>query len=162
MTSTTDGSAPEQVAFGDLQGLEGRTLGPGNPVTITQQQIDQFAEASLDDQWIHTDPARAAAGPFGTTIAHGYLTLSLASRLLFDLLEVTGASSVVNYGLDKVRFPAPVPVGSALRMTVTFTTVTAVAGGYQVAYEGAIRADGQDKPSCVLQGLFRYYGPEAS
>src|SRR5438094_10063812 len=95
---------------------EGAEFGPSSWIDVPQEKIDAFAAATGDDQWIHVDPERAAAGPFGTTIAHGYLTLSLAPALLYELLEVDGARLIVNYGLNRVRFPAPVPVGSRVRM----------------------------------------------
>lgn len=151
-------SGPAVVAFADLPDLVGRSFGPAPAITVTQDQIDEFAHATHDQQWIHVDPQRAADGPFGTTIAHGYLTLALSSKFLFDLLEVQDAAQVVNYGLEKVRFPAPVPSGSPVQMSAEITSVDEVRGGYQLAYTATFTVPGAPKPVCVMDGLFRYYG----
>lgn len=149
------------VTVAELPGLLGETLGPSAPLEITQERIDRFADATDDHQWLHVDAERAAAGPFGATIAHGYLTLALGSGLLFGLLDVTDAERVVNYGLGKVRFPAPVPVGSQVALTATVDAVVEVAGGYQLTLAGSFQLVGGGKPVCVAEILFRYYGATA-
>ena len=118
------------VTIADLPDLEGATLGPGTWHEISQDQVDRFADATGDHQWIHVDPARAAAGPFGRTIAHGYLTLAVIPALLDDLLNVDGVSQAINYGLDKVRFPAPAPVGSQVRLNAAVEQVEPVPAGF--------------------------------
>lgn len=139
-----------------LRGAVGTVLGPSEWYEITQRQIDLFAEATGDHQWIHVDPQRAAAGPYGTTIAHGYLTLSLASFLVPQLLEVRGIAMAINYGANRVRFPAPVPVGSRLRARARIEAVDDVAGGVQVTDIVTIELDGNDKPACVVESISRY------
>src|SRR6266480_383238 len=119
--------------------------------TVTQDEINAFADATGDHQWIHVDPERAQAGPFGGPIAHGYLTLSLAPVLLGQVLQVNGISMGVNYGLNKLRFPAPVPVGSKLRLGGTLANVEDIAGGVQVTVDMTFEVEGKDKPSCVAQ-----------
>ncbi|AXH97966.1 MaoC family dehydratase [Ornithinimicrobium avium] len=156
----TTASGTRTVSLEELPGLVGQRLGPSRPVRITQEQVDAFAAATHDRQWLHTDPARAARGPFGTTVAHGYLTLALQTSLLWDVLRVVGAGSVVNYGLDRVRFVSPVPVGSELVMDVEVTAVTPVTGGYQLAYTATISVPGASRPGCVADVLFRYLRPE--
>lgn len=148
---------PTRVSLDDLPDLVGKNLGTSDPIVVTQERINQFADATEDHQWLHVDPERAADGPFGTTIAHGYLTLSLSTALLWQLLEVPDAAQIVNYGLNKVRFPAPVPAGSEVRMTLDILDVEEVKGGYQVAYRGSAMIEGQERPVCVADGLFRYY-----
>lgn len=148
------------VALADLPSLVGETFGPSTPLVITQEQVNAFGEATLDSQWIHTDPERAAAGPFGGTIAHGYLTLSLQTSMLWDVLEVTDADSVVNYGLNKVRFISPVPVGSQLVMKIEVTDVSPVMGGHQLTYTATITVPGAPRPCCVAEVLFRYVNLE--
>lgn len=149
--------AQRTVAAGDLHALVGERLGVSRWETVTQERIDLFAEATGDHQWIHVDPERAAAGPFGTTIAHGYLILSLGPLLLWDVLEVTGVSQIINYGIDRVRFPAPVPVDSRVRLAVDLAAVTDVAGGLQAAIGLTFEVEGLAKPACVAEILFRYY-----
>ena len=139
-----------------LRGAVGAALGPSEWHEITQRQIDLFAEATGDHQWIHVDPQRAAAGPFGTTIAHGYLTLSLASFLVPQLIEVRGIAMAINYGANRVRFPAPVPVWSRLRARAQIQAVDDVAGGVQVTDLVTIEIDGNDKPACVVESISRY------
>ncbi len=134
----------------------GRDLGTSDWLTITQARIDQFAEATGDHQWIHVDPERAAAGPFGATIAHGYLTLSLSNAFLPEIVEIIGFSAGINYGMGKVRFPAPVPVGSRLRAQATLAAVDEVAGGVQTTVVITIERQGSDKPACVVESLSRY------
>ncbi len=149
--------AQQVVASSDLAALKGERLGVSRWHTVTQEQVNLFADATGDHQWIHVDPERARSGPFGTTIAHGYLTLSLAPMLLWDVLEVTGASQVVNYGIGKARFPAPVPVGSRLRLAVDLAAVEEIRGGIQTQFDLTFEVEGLDKPACVAEILFRYY-----
>jgi acyl dehydratase len=141
----------------ELRALIGQHLGYSDWVEITQERIDQFAEATGDHQWIHVDVERATAGPFGGPIAHGYLTLSLGPMLSPQIYRVSGFSMGVNYGAEKIRFPAPVPVGSKLRLGATLLEVTDVAGGIQMTMEFSFEVDGAAKPSCVAQVLFRLY-----
>ncbi|MYT72869.1 MaoC family dehydratase [Streptomyces sp. cg28] len=141
----------------ELKGAVGEQLGHSDWVEIEQSRIDGFAEATGDHQWIHVDPERAKSGPFGTTIAHGYLTLSLLPLFGPQLIAVEGVKMGVNYGTNKVRFPAPVPVGSRLRATGKITSVEDVAGGVQVSVAFTVERDGGDKPVCVAESVSRYY-----
>jgi len=134
----------------------GTQLGPTDWITITQEQINAFAEATLDNQWIHTDTERAKAGPFGAPIAHGYLTMSLASHFMSELIRVSGISMGINYGVDKVRFPSPVPVGSKLRGRGEIVDVKEVPGGVQATIRVTIERDGADKPAAVVDAISRY------
>lgn len=145
-----------RVALAELPGLVGRTLGPSEPIPVTQERIDAFAEATLDPQWIHVDPVRAAAGPFGRTIAHGFLTLSLLSKVVGDLLVVEDAGMAINYGLNRVRFPAPVPVGSLVRGTMEILEVVPGAEYTMMTARVAFTADEAEKPSCVAESITRY------
>ena len=140
----------------EVKAAVGRHLGTSDWLEITQDRIDQFADATGDHQWIHVDPERAAAGPFGTTIAHGYLTLSLSNALLPEIVEVQGVSMGVNYGVGKVRFPAPVPVGSRIRATAELVAADDVAGGVQTTVLITVELEGSDKPACVIESLSRY------
>ena len=143
----------------DLPSLKGQELGTSSWVDITQERVNQFAEATGDHQWIHVDVERAnAESPFGGPIAHGYLTLSLIIPMYSEVLTVTDATMGVNYGLNKVRFPAPVPVGAKVRLTATLKDVEEVAGGLQVTIAGVIEAEGADKPVCIAEPVFRVYG----
>lgn len=150
MTTTVEGLE----AFG---GLVGQHLGYSDWVVVGQGRIDCFADATGDHQWIHVDRERAAAGPFGTTIAHGYLTLSLVPMLLSQVVRVQGVTFGVNYGCNRVRFPAPVPAGSDVRLGATLTSVEEVPGGVQVAIDVTVEVRGAPKPSCAAQVVFRYY-----
>ncbi|MER6441112.1 MaoC family dehydratase [Streptomyces sp. NPDC001185] len=141
----------------ELRAAVGEQLGYSDWVEIDQKRIDLFAEATGDHQWIHVDPERAASGPFGTTIAHGYLTLSLLPLFGPQLISVEGVQMGVNYGTNKVRFPAPVPVGSRLRATAKVTGVDDVAGGVQVSVAFTVERDGGNKPVCVAESVSRYY-----
>jgi acyl dehydratase len=141
----------------NFHGLVGQQLGYSQWHRIDQDQINLFADATGDHQWIHVDAARAKDGPFGATIAHGYLTLSLAPVLLGEVLVVQGASMGVNYGCNKVRFPAPVPVDSNLRLGATVATVEDVTGGVQVALALSFETEGSTKPSCVAEVVYRYF-----
>ncbi|MFB7994527.1 MaoC family dehydratase [Streptomyces sp. NPDC056002] len=141
----------------ELRSAVGEQLGYSDWVEIEQKRIDQFADATGDHQWIHVDPERAKDGPFGTTIAHGYLTLSLLPLFGPQLITVDGMKMGVNYGTNKVRFPAPVPVGSRLRATAKITGVDDVPGGVQVSVAFTVERDGGDKPVCVAESVSRYY-----
>ena len=129
----------------------GTHLGHSDWHTVTQEQIDLFAEATGDHQWIHVDPQRAAEGPFGTTIAHGYLTLSLVPRLVWQVYTIEGLRMGLNYGSNKVRFPAPVPVCSRVRAGVELLSLTPTALGLQSVTRVTIEVDGSDKPGCVAE-----------
>jgi acyl dehydratase len=135
----------------------GQTLGPSEPLVVTQERINQFAEATGDDQWIHVDPARAAEGPFGRTIAHGYLTLSLAAYFLPQLLSVKNMSMGVNYGTEKVRFPSAVTEGSTLRATGEIISAEESAGGIKVVVRMTLAADGAERPACVVDTISLFY-----
>jgi acyl dehydratase len=149
-----------QTATGldELRALAGTDLGASDWFEVTQDRVNLFADATDDHQWIHTDPERALSGPFGGTIAHGYLTLSLLIPLFNELLEVRGVKMSVNYGLEKVRFPAPVRVGGKIRLLGTVDAVEDVAGnGVQMALTFTIEIEGGQKPACVAKALYRHY-----
>ena len=139
-------------ALRDLVGVE---LGPSGWIDVTQERIDAFAAATGDPQWIHVDLERAAAGPFGTTIAHGFLTLSLCVPLMSKTLALTGYRMGINYGVNKVRFPAPLPSGSRLRARFTVQSVDEVAGGEQGVVLATLEREGGDKPVCVAELVLR-------
>jgi acyl dehydratase len=141
----------------DLLEAVGQTLGPSEPLVVTQERINQFAEATGDDQWIHVDQARAAKGPFGRTVAHGYLTLSLASYFLPQLLSVKNMSMGVNYGTEKVRFPSAVTEGSTLRATGEIISAEESGGGVQVVVRMTLAADGAERPACVVDTISLFY-----
>ncbi|MFD4576796.1 MaoC family dehydratase [Streptomyces sp. NPDC058417] len=141
----------------DLRAAVGENLGYTDWLEVDQKRIDLFAEATGDHQWIHVDPERAASGPFGTTIAHGYLTLSLLPLFGPQLISVEGAKMGVNYGTNKVRFPATVPVGSRLRATATVAKVEDVTGGVQLTLAFVVEREGGEKPVCVAESVSRYY-----
>ncbi|MFC9679779.1 MaoC family dehydratase [Streptomyces sp. NPDC056948] len=143
--------------LGELKKLAGSDLGTSEWIEVTQERIDTFADATGDHQWIHVDPEKAKEGPFGAPIAHGYLTLSLFIPLFTELLDVQGVTTKVNYGLNKVRFPSPVKVGSRIRLTARLAEVEDVPGGAQITVEGAIEIEGGSKPAAVLQSLSRFY-----
>ena len=149
MTTTVD--------YADVAGLAGTDLGHTEWFEITQDRVNLFADATDDHQWIHVDPARAAEGPFGGPIAHGFLTLSLAVKFWSELFDVTGVTTRVNYGLDKVRFVSPVPVGARVRMTAVIAEVTEVRGGYPFAVDQTIEIEGAEKPAVAARGLYRFY-----
>ena len=140
----------------ELLGAVGTDLGRTDSITITQEQINAFAEATLDNQWIHVDTERAKAGPFGAPIAHGYLTMSLASHFLGQLVRVEGISMGINYGVDKVRFPAPVPVGSELSARGEIIDAKEVPGGVQATVRITIERKGGDKPVAIVEAIGRY------
>jgi len=142
----------------DLGAQVGQVVGSSEWVTITQAQIQQFADATGDHQWIHTDPERARTGPFGTTIAHGFLTLSLLPQFFENTIAVLGARMSVNYGLNKVRFLSPVPVDSRLRAHFKLLQCDAIDGnGVQMLWEMSVEREGQTKPVCVAESLLRQY-----
>jgi acyl dehydratase len=142
----------------ELKALAGADLGHTGWLEITQERVNAFADATNDHQWIHLDRERAAAGPFGGTIAHGYLTLSLVIPLLSELTEVRGVSMTINYGLNKVRFPAPVPVGSKIRLAAQLGAVEdAGVNAVQAIVDCTIEIEGGEKPACVAQAVYRYY-----
>ncbi|MBW0088381.1 MaoC family dehydratase [Pseudonocardia sp. KRD-184] len=141
----------------DLRAAVGTQLGTGDWVTIEQGQIDTFADSTNDHQWIHVDPERAKEGPFGTTIAHGFLTLSLLPSLVSSVFEVHGTKMGVNYGLNKVRFTSPVPVGSKVRAVVDLDEVADVTGGVQVITKITVEIEGAERPALVAEWLTRRY-----
>ena len=141
----------------ELNKLSGQHLGWSDWHVIDQAQVNLFADATGDHQWIHVDPERAASGPFGATIAHGYLTLSIIPSILSEVVRVEGFKFGVNYGCNKVRFPAPVPVDSNLRLGATVAGAEDVTGGVQVALDLTFETEGSTKPSCVAQVVYRYF-----
>ena len=141
----------------ELQGLVGQSLGTSEWVTVTQARIQLFADATHDHQWIHVDPERAKAGPFGTTIAHGFMTLSLLPEMSASAFQVHGTRMGVNYGLNKVRFPAPVPSGSRLRGHFTLAKFEPLEGGAQLTYEVRMEREGSDKPDCIAESVGRRF-----
>ncbi|HVB50247.1 MAG TPA: MaoC family dehydratase [Acidimicrobiales bacterium] len=141
----------------ELSALIGTHLGYSDYRTVTQEEVNLFADATGDHQWIHVDPVRAATGPFGRTIAHGYMTLSLLPVLLSGLMKVDGVTMGVNYGTNKVRFPSPVPVGSEIRAGATLASVEEVNGGVQIVMDVVVEVKDATKPSCVAQIVSRYY-----
>ena len=153
-------TAPSRTTttIAELPGLKGTELGTSDWIEVTQDRVNTFADATGDHQWIHVDVERAKAeSPFGGPIAHGYLTLSLLIPLYAQVLTVSDAVMGVNYGLNKVRFPAPVPVGSKIRMTATLKDVEEVAGGLQLTVSAVIEREGGDKPVCIAEPIFRTY-----
>jgi acyl dehydratase len=134
-----------------------RELGISDWHLVTQERIDRFAEVTGDDQWIHVDPERARESPFGGTIAHGYYTLSLAPRFSYDMFKFEGFAFGVNYGLNRVRFPAPLPVGEKVRMRAKLEAVEEIPGGAQITTELTFEREGGEKPVCVAESLARVY-----
>ncbi len=146
------------TAFDDLPGLAGTALGAGEWLDVTQERIDLFADATDDHQWIHVDPERAKDGPFGEPIAHGYLTLALVIPLWTKLLDVPDVTTKVNYGLNRVRFPAPVPAGARIRLSGALVSVEQVGGGgVQITADVVVEIENGAKPACVAQPVFRFY-----
>jgi acyl dehydratase len=141
----------------DLQALVGQELGRSDWINVDQARIDAFALATGDRQWIHVDPARAATGPYGTTIAHGFLTLSLMPELAETAFEIVDVRMGLNYGLDRVRFPAALPAGSRLRGIFRLLAYTPIDGGAQLAIEVTMQREGADKPVCVAESLTRRF-----
>jgi len=137
----------------DLQSAVGTLLGPTDWVTVTQARIDGFADATDDHQWIHVDPVRAADGPFGGTIAHGYLTLALVGRFTTEILDLAFTDSVINYGVNRVRFPSPAPVGSLLRARVRLDALDTTPRGAQLTITTTVEREGDDRPVCIAETL---------
>ena len=141
-----------------VRALAGRQLGPGEWLPITQERVNAFADATLDHQWIHVDVERARAeSPFGGPIAHGYLTLALLPHLLWELIEVANVSTTINYGLNRLRYPAPVKVGGRIRLDVSVAAVEEIRGGVQCQLDCVLETEGGDKPALVAEVLFRWY-----
>ena len=140
----------------ELRAAVGEDLGTSSWITVDQKRIDLFADATDDHQWIHVDPDRAASGPFGRTVAHGFLTVALLPAFGWDTFAVEGVSMTVNYGLNKVRFPAPVPVGSRVRGHSKLLDVTDVTGGVQASIGGTVEIEDHAKPACVAEVMLRY------
>ncbi len=162
MTPHTD-TGPAQFTVSEIGLHVGQVLGHSEWRVIEQADANAFGAATHDEQWIHTDPVRAAQGPFGRTIAHGYLTLSLATSLVDEVFEVPDAVMIVNYGVDRVRFPAPLPLGAQVRAEVGLNSVVEFAGGVQACLNLVYEVAGQPKPCCVADVLLRYYtGPSAA
>jgi acyl dehydratase len=141
----------------ELKSYVGKELGVSEWQLVTQEKIDQFADVTGDDQWIHIDVERAKETPFGGTIAHGYYTLSLAPRFTYDMFKLEGFAFGINYGLNRVRFPAPMPVGGSVRMRAKLASVDEVPGGAQLVTELTFEREGGDKPVCVAESLSRVY-----
>jgi len=141
----------------ELAAGAGETLGTSDWVVVDQERINLFADATGDHQWIHVDPERAAKGPFKGTIAHGFLTLSLLPEFFKQTYRVDGVRMAVNYGLNKVRFPAPVPVGSKLRGTCRLLDVTLLDGAVQATVSTTVEIEGADKPACIAESVVRYF-----
>lgn len=141
----------------DLAAFEGRQIGTSDWVSVDQARIDLFARATGDAQWIHVDPVRAAAGPFGTTVAHGFLTLSLLPELFAAAFSIDDVRMGLNYGLDRVRFPSPVPVGSRLRAVCLLKKFEAIANGAQLTTTATIEREGGAKPACVAEWVTRHF-----
>jgi acyl dehydratase len=141
----------------ELVAAEGMYLGHSGWLEITQERINRFADATDDHQWIHTDPQRAAAGPYGTTIAHGYLTLSLVNRFLPELMRVEGAQMGVNYGCDRVRFPAPVRCGARIQANGELYSVVERQGSSQVVVRVTVDIEGEDRPAAIVDTISRFY-----
>lgn len=154
-TTTPTGTTVENPR--DLLGLVGKSLGTTGWREVTQPDVNLFAKATGDEQWIHVDVERAKSGPFGGTIAHGYMTLSLIAPLFDDVLKVEKLSMGVNYGLNKARFPAPVPVGSRVRLTADVASAEEIKGGVQIVAAITIDRDGGDKPVCIAEAVLRFY-----
>ena len=150
MTTTVNG-------LDGLRNLVGKDLGHSEWLEITQERVDTFADATDDHQWIHVDVERAKDGPFGGPIAHGYLTVSLIIPMFVELLTIEDVGMGVNYGLDKLRFPSPVKVGSRIRLHGRVGEVEDVPGGIQVALDCTVEVEGSEKPACIARAVYRYY-----
>jgi acyl dehydratase len=140
-----------------LRERAGSSLGTSRWITVDQEMVTTFADLTGDTQWIHVDPERAREGPFGSTVAHGFFTLGLGTGLLWDICTVEDVGMILNYGLNRVRFPAPMPVGSRIRVHVSLAEVTEIADGIQVVYHLEYEIEGKEKPPCVADLVFRYY-----
>jgi acyl dehydratase len=142
----------------ELKRKVGQELGVSDWLEVTQEAVDAFADATGDHQWIHVDPERAKETPFGGTIAHGLYTLSLGPKFSYDMFEIAGVAFGINYGYDRVRFPAPLPVGSKVRMRAALTKAEEVPGGMQLTVTQTFEREGGDKPVCVADALARVFG----
>jgi acyl dehydratase len=148
------------TVFESIDGLKarvGEVLGYSGWREVTQEMINQFADATDDHQWIHVDVERAKASPFGGPVAHGYLTLSLVVPLLSEVVDVRGSALAINYGCNRVRFPAPVPAGSRIRLGALLKEVETIAGGVQALFDATVELEGGTKPACVAEVIYRYY-----
>src|SRR5260370_42228607 len=141
----------------EIKALAGQHLGYSEWRMVTQDRVNTFADATDDHQWIHTDPDRAKTGPFGGAIAHGCLTLSLLIPLWGEILQIEGITMALNYGLNKVRFPAPVPVGSKIRLGAALAELKDVKGGVEATVDCVVEVEGAPKPSLIAQAVYRYY-----
>ena len=141
----------------DLLGQEGTTYGPSSWLLIDQERVDGFAKVTGDDQWIHVDPEKAKDGPFGGTIAHGYLTMSLVNYFLPEMIDVQGFTHGVNLGTDRVRFVTPVPTGSEIRATSELLSAEEKKGSIQAIFRITVEIKGQEKPACIVDSISRYY-----
>jgi len=158
VTTLAAETKPRVVHYDDLRAMVGQELAVSPWMTVTAERIRAFADATDDHQWIHVDPQAAAQGPFGTTVAHGYLTLALLPKLSEGVVRVKGVRMGVNYGLNKVRFPAPVPVGSRVRARYELVSVEDVDnGGVQTVFRVTVEREGGDKPVCVAETVSRFY-----
>ncbi|PUB26012.1 acyl dehydratase [Promicromonospora sp. AC04] len=151
-------TAPTRVALADLPQHVGTVFGPSSWRTVSQEEVNDFADLTADHNPIHVDAEAAARSPFGGTIVHGYFTLSLLVPLMAEIFEVTGVATGINYGLDRLRFPAPVPVGARVRVQSTLREVTDVPGGYQTVFENVVEVEGQAKPGVVAVMVLRFLG----
>jgi acyl dehydratase len=159
-TETAPGSTRSPLVINGLAELrerEGSDLGVSDWVTVDQDKVTTFARLTGDEQWIHVDPERAKTGPFGATVQHGFLTLGMATGLLWSVCLVEGFGVILNYGLNRVRFPSPLRVGDRFRMHVSLAQVKELASGAEVVYHLEYEVDGQEKPCCVADLVFRYY-----
>jgi acyl dehydratase len=162
ITTDVEGGARKPITLHGLEGLQaraGQEIGTSSWRRVEQEHIDTFAKLTGDEQWIHTDPERARTGPFGATVQHGFLTLGMATGLLWEVCTVDGFGVVVNYGLNKARFPAPLRVGSRIRMHVQLADVKALDSptGAEAVYRLTYEVEGEPKPCCVADLVFRYY-----
>ena len=146
------------TTFEEIEAVAGEEIGTTDWVEITQERVNQFADATGDHQWIHVDEEKAKAGPFGGTIAHGYLTLSLVPWLTWEIYEVNGLAGALNYGLATVRFPSPAPVGALRRATAELTSYAEVPGGGQAVFTCTSEIEGAPKPACVAATIVRFFG----
>jgi acyl dehydratase len=155
--ATDEAHAARRVDVGDLHRYAGQHLGFSPWHEILQEDVTRYAVLTGDEQWIHVDPERAATGLFGATVAHGFFTLGRFTGLLREILLVDGVETTLNYGVNRVRFPAPARVGDRLRMGLSINDVEQIGDSVQVAYGATFQAEGQDKPVCVAEVVFRYY-----
>ena len=162
-TMNTDTLSDQPVSPYMIHGVAGLRERAGSPlgtstwVTVDQEMVTTFADLTGDRQWIHVDPERARQGPFGATVAHGFLTLGMSTGLLWDIFTVDGVGMILNYGLNRVRFPAPLPVGSRIRMHVSLAEIVEIPDGIQAVYHLEYEIEGKEKPCCVADLVFRYY-----